>query len=107
MEIETDWLQTGFWLASDSKIGVNGTMLYPCNPTAFYQSEASWKPVGCKFNFDVNEQLGEMFWPVENSSHRRSQEDVVDGTLDSWTFYWTADGIDEILQLNSYNDKNT
>ena len=34
------------WLASDSKIGVNGTMLYQCNPTTFYQSEASLKPVG-------------------------------------------------------------
>ena len=27
---------TGFRLASDSKIGVNGTMLYQCNPTASY-----------------------------------------------------------------------
>ena len=43
-------------LASDwlliSKIGVNGTMLYQCN-----QSEVSWKPVCCKFNFGVNEPL--------------------------------------------------
>ena len=69
IKIATDWLQTGFWLVSDSKIGVNGTMLHQCNPTAFYQSEASlklvWseleaslKPVGCNFNFDVNEPLG-------------------------------------------------
>ena len=28
-------------LASDSKIGVNRTMLYQCNPVAFYQSKAS------------------------------------------------------------------
>ena len=27
---------TGFRLASDSKIGVIGTMLYQCNPTASY-----------------------------------------------------------------------
>ena len=40
IKIVTDWLQTGIWLASDSKICVNGTMLYQCNPTAFYQSEA-------------------------------------------------------------------
>ena len=33
IKIATDWLQTGFQLASDSKIGVNGTMLT--------QSEAS------------------------------------------------------------------
>ena len=45
IKIATDWLQTGSWLALDSKIGVNGTMLYQCNPTSFYQSEASWKPV--------------------------------------------------------------
>ena len=32
-------------------------MLYQYNPTAFYQSEASLKPVGCKFNFGVNEPL--------------------------------------------------
>ena len=44
--IATDWLQIGFWLASDSKIGVNGTMLHQCNPTAFYQSEASLERVG-------------------------------------------------------------
>ena len=37
---------TGFRLAFDSKIGVNGTMLYQCIPTLFYQSEASLKPVG-------------------------------------------------------------
>ena len=35
---------TCFRLATGSKIGVNGTMLIQCNPTAFYQSEASWKP---------------------------------------------------------------
>ena len=46
IKIATDWLQTSFWLASDSKIGVNGAMLYQCNPTAFYQSEASLKRVG-------------------------------------------------------------
>ena len=46
---------TCFRLDSDPKIGVNGTMLYQCNPTAFNQSEASWKPVGCKFKFGVNE----------------------------------------------------
>ena len=45
IKIATDWLQTGSRLASDSKIGVNGTMLYQYNPTVFYQSEASWKPV--------------------------------------------------------------
>ena len=45
-KISTDWLQTDSRLASDSKIGVNGTMLYQCNPTAFYQSEASLKRVG-------------------------------------------------------------
>ena len=57
IEIATDWLQTGSRLASDSKIGVNGTMLYQCNPTAFpslkldcSQLEASLKPVGCNFN---------------------------------------------------------
>ena len=32
-------------------------MLYQCNPTAFYQSEASLKPVGCNFNFGVKEPL--------------------------------------------------
>ena len=32
-------------------------MLYQCNSTAFYQSEASLKPVGCNFNFGVNEAL--------------------------------------------------
>ena len=37
------------------------TMLYQCNPTAFYQSEASLKPVGCKFNFGVNEPEGKAF----------------------------------------------
>ena len=36
LKIATDWLQTGFGLAIDSKIGVNGIMLYQCNPTAFY-----------------------------------------------------------------------
>ena len=36
---------TGFRLASDCKIGVNETMLYQCNPTAFYQSGASLKSV--------------------------------------------------------------
>ena len=36
IKIATDWLQTDSRLASDSKIGVNGTMLYQCNPTAFY-----------------------------------------------------------------------
>ena len=46
IKIATDLLQTGFRLASDSSIGVNGTMLYQCNPTAFCQSEASMKPVG-------------------------------------------------------------
>ena len=45
IKIATDWLQTGIWLASDTKIGVNRTMLYQCNPTALYQSEASLKPV--------------------------------------------------------------
>ena len=44
IKIATDWLQTGFRLASDSIIGVNGAILYQCNPIAFYQSEASWKP---------------------------------------------------------------
>ena len=33
-------------MAPDSKIGVNGTMLYQCNATTFYQSEGSLKPVG-------------------------------------------------------------
>ena len=47
--IATDWLQTGFWLASDYKIGVNETMLHQCNPTAFYQSGASLKRVGSQF----------------------------------------------------------
>ena len=46
IKITTDWLQIGFWLASDSKIGVNGTMLYQCNPTAFDQSEGTMKWVG-------------------------------------------------------------
>ena len=46
IKIATDWLQTGFWLASHSKIGVNETMQDQCNPTAFYQSGASLKPVG-------------------------------------------------------------
>ena len=46
IKITTDWLQTSFRLAPDCKIGVNGTMLYQCNPTAFYQSEVSLKPVG-------------------------------------------------------------
>ena len=55
IKIATDWLQTGSRLASDSKISVNGTMLYQCNPIAFYQSGASLKPVGCKLNFGVNE----------------------------------------------------
>ena len=45
IKIATDWLQIGFWLVSDSKIGVNGTTLYQCNPTAFYQSGASLKRV--------------------------------------------------------------
>ena len=45
IKIATDRLPTGFWLASDCKIGVNGTMLYQCNPTAFYQLEASLKLV--------------------------------------------------------------
>ena len=47
-------------LKRSAKNGVNETMLYQCNPTAFYQSselEASLKPVGCKFNFGVNEPL--------------------------------------------------
>ena len=43
IKIATDWFQTGCQLASDSKTGVNGTT---CNPTAFFQSEASLKPVG-------------------------------------------------------------
>ena len=55
IKIATNWLQTGFRLVSDSKIGVNGTMLHQCNPIVFYQSEASPKPVGCKINFGVNE----------------------------------------------------
>ena len=46
IKIASDWLQTGFRLASDSKIGVNETMLYQCNPTAFYQFETSLKQVG-------------------------------------------------------------
>ena len=46
IKIATDWLQTGSRLASDYKIGVNETMLYQCNPTAFYQSGASLKRVG-------------------------------------------------------------
>ena len=46
IKIATDWLQTGSRLVSNSKIGVNGTMLHQCNPTAFYQSEASLKQVG-------------------------------------------------------------
>ena len=45
IKIKTDWLQTSFWLTSDSKIGVNGTMLHQCNPTVFYQSKASLKLV--------------------------------------------------------------
>ena len=67
-KIETDLLQTGTRLASDSKIGVNWTMIYQCNQTTFYQSEASLKPVGSqleasmkpvgwKFNFGVNGPL--------------------------------------------------
>ena len=56
IKIATDWLQTGSRLASDSKISVNGTMLYQCNPTAFHQSEANLKAVGCTFNF---ENIGE------------------------------------------------
>ena len=39
IKIATDWLQTSFRLASDSKIGVNGTMLYQCNPTVFTSLE--------------------------------------------------------------------
>ena len=35
-KIATDWLQTGFRLASDRKIGVNGTIQNQCNPTAFF-----------------------------------------------------------------------
>ena len=46
IKIATDWLQTGFRLVSDSKIGVNETMLHQCNPTAFDQSEASLERVG-------------------------------------------------------------
>ena len=46
IKIVTDWFQTSFRLVLDSKIGVNGTILYQCNPMAFYQSEASLKPVG-------------------------------------------------------------
>ena len=45
IKIATNWLQAGFQLASDSKIGVNGTMLCQCNPTVFYQSEPSLKPI--------------------------------------------------------------
>ena len=44
IKIATDFLQTGIWLASDTKIGVDRTMLYQGNPTALYQSEAS--PIG-------------------------------------------------------------
>ena len=40
IKIATDWLR----LASDPKIGLNGTMLYQCNPT-----DSSLKPDGCKF----------------------------------------------------------
>ena len=46
IKIATDWLQTGSRLTFESNIGVNGTMLYQCNPTAFCQSEANLKPVG-------------------------------------------------------------
>ena len=46
IKIATDWLQTCFRLASDSKIDVNGTILYQCNPVTFYLSEASLKRVG-------------------------------------------------------------
>ena len=59
IKIATDWLQTGFWLASDSKIGVNGTMLYQCNPITFYQSEASLKWVGSQSEAS---QLQILFW---------------------------------------------
>ena len=62
IKIATDWLQTGSQLASDSKIGVNGTMLHQCNPAGFpslklvcSQLEASLKSVGWKFNFGVKE----------------------------------------------------
>ena len=46
IEIATHLLQTGSLLVSNCKIDVNGTMLYQCNLTVFYQSEASQKPVG-------------------------------------------------------------
>ena len=35
IKIVANWLQTGSWLASDEKIGVNGTVQDQCNPTAF------------------------------------------------------------------------
>ena len=44
---------TGFRLASDSEIGVNETMLYQCNPSAFYQSEASQLQIKhCSLHYD-------------------------------------------------------
>ena len=50
---------TGFRLASDSKISVNGTILCQCNPTAFYQSETSLKQIGSQSEAS---QLQISFW---------------------------------------------
>ena len=54
IKIATDWLQTGFQLAFDWKNDVNGTIQNQCYPIAFFESEASQKPL-LQLKFGVNE----------------------------------------------------
>ena len=56
VKIATTLFQAGFWLEN----WYGWKMLNQCNPTAFYQSEASVKSVGCKFK---------VTWSVFNSSY--------------------------------------